>query len=174
MSYAEARSKLANLLIKAGYNKKKSLKAVKYPYVESLIFRHTDEFWDSRQKSVRLYEGKQDFIDIKSKNGFALINDKDYNILGDINKGKAFIRVTQENVDGWFEAYQHGAYYYSHPLKMTIKYRHGYPKSEIVDSYKTVGQGEFGIANVAGDYGIKEGEMPLPQGGWLKVELPEV
>lgn len=171
MSYAKARSKLANLLIKAGYNKAKSLRAVKYPYVESLIFRHTDEFWDTRQKSVRLYQVKQDFVDIKSKNGFALINDKEYEILGDINKGKAFIRVTQENVDSWFAFYNVGAYWYSHPLKMIIKYRHRYPKNEIVDSYRTVGHGEFGIADTAGDYGIREGEIPLPQGGWLKVEL---
>ena len=172
MSYAESRSKLANLLIKAGYDKIKSLKAVRYPYVAGIQLKHNRYFWDARHKSIKFYEKATDFIEMP-ESGYAQINDVEYKVLGDITRVKAFIRVTQETVNAWIEAYGFGAYWYSYPLRVRVKYKHEYPSNEIVESYKSIGSGDFGIAGSGGDYGEKLDFIPLPMVGWLKVELQD-
>lgn len=173
MSYAEARTKLANLLIKAGYDKAKSLRAVRYPYVSSLQLTHNIYYWDDRHKSIRSYQIAEEFHET-SETGFAQVGDKEYDMLGEITSVKAVIRITQETVDDWIESYGFGAYWYSYALKANIKYQHGYPRNNIQDSTRSIGNPQFGIAYSAGDYGEQKGYIPLPMGGWEKVELPDV
>lgn len=171
MSYAESRTKLANLLIKAGYNKAKSLKAVRYPYLESLQLIHNTTFWDSRTESVKEYQEKDDIYVETEENGYSTTNDKLYNILGDIQKARAYLKIGSSAVSDWQNSGYRGTYFYSYPLQIIAKYRHKYPKDEEVDSLKTTDNYIEGYAESAGDYGHQETELPLPEGGWLKVEL---
>ncbi len=171
MAYAVARTKLANLLIKAGYDKAKSLRAVKYPYIEAIQLRHIPS--GGNLKSHKLYQGsKKNYIPVISEDGYVAVDDKDYGILGEKNKAKAFVEVTQERMDflnsrgitvsGWV----------SLPLLLIAKYRHTYPKNIIIDSIVNIGELQFGFTSVAGFFGYQEGEIPLPRGKWLEVELP--
>lgn len=175
MSYAESRSKLANLLIKAGYNVAKSLKAVKYPYIESMQLIHNLTFWDSGfTKDIKEYENPKDNFLTVAENGFAYTNDTEYEILGNKNKAKAFLRISQNRVTYWKLVYSTtGTWWYSYALKVRAKYRHKYPNNQIQDAVKTIGIPRFGIATVGGDYGHQEGTIPIPEGGWLEVELPD-
>jgi hypothetical protein len=180
MSYAEARSKLANILIKAGYNKAKSLRAVKYPYIESMQLSY-----NSNINSVvlptphKFYEDKNNtYIEVKyndPNNGnavsthFVYLDDENYGILGEKNKVKAYVEVTQDRFDSTYNFGGLDAVWFSFPLGVRLKYRHTYPKNEIIDSFKEIGRFSFGFTEVTGIFGIKEGTMPLPEGGWIKV-----
>lgn len=178
MSYAKARSRLANLLIRAGYNKTKSLRAVKYPYVDAVQFRHNRFFYGEYTESIKRYEWGEGFKEISSEDGFEVIGDKQYNMLGEVTEGLAFLQIDQRDVDRWRELYLeayglNGVWYYSYALKAVIKYRHLYPKNEIVDSVKTIGGEKSGIAEIAGEYGLQQGKIPLPADGWEKIEIDE-
>jgi hypothetical protein len=177
MSYAESRSKLANLLIKAGYDVAKSLRAVKYPYIESMQLVHNLTFYDYLTEDIKQYENPQgDFVTVP-ESGFAHTVDTEYEILGNKNKAKAFLRISQARVNHWKNfggGNQYaGTFWYTYVLKVITKYRHKYPSNEIQDTVKTIGDSEFGVATVGGDYGHQEGTIPIPDGGWLEVELPE-
>tara|TARA_X000001036_G_C20394768_1_gene690147 strand:+ start:110 stop:658 length:549 start_codon:yes stop_codon:yes gene_type:complete len=180
MAYAESRSKLANLLIKAGYNVAKSLRAVKYPYIESMQIIHNLTFVDYLTKDIKQYENPKDNFVTVPENGFAHTIDTEYKILGNKSKAKAFLRISQARVDHWKNYYTQtsgylfdGTWWYSYVLKVIIKYRHKYPINEIRDSVKTIGSPKNGVATVGGDYGHQEGTIPIPLGGWLEVELPD-
>lgn len=182
MSYAVARTKLANLLIKAGYDKTKSLKAVKYPYVEILQFVHNHRangvsYWDYDTESIIEYENGGNFVkliqdyQIPFSNEFP--NDKSYKILGDISEAKVHLDVKQNSVDWWLAYYGYGVPWWSQPLTIRAKYRHRYPTNEIKDSRRDIGTGYGGNATSGGEYGHHKGTMPLPEGGWEKIELPD-
>lgn len=172
MSYALARTKLANLLIKAGYDKKKSLKLVKYPYVETLHIRHNEFFWANNTKSIREYEFQEGYVQTPD-DGVVRPNDLEYTMLGEKSKVKAYLRITASDISYWQSAYGHGTWWYSHPIRLIVKYRHTYPRNEIIDSYKRIGTGNGGVATSAGDYGHQEGTIPVPVGGWEKIEIDE-
>ena len=177
MAYAETRSRLANLLIKAGYNVAKSLRAVKYPYIESLQLKHNTYYWDYLTEDIIKYQSEGDKYIRTSKDGFAHTDDKDYKILGNIQKAKAFLRISQARVNVWQSlgggSQYTGTWWWSEPLKVRAKYRHKYPENKIIDSYKSIGTGFGGVATVGGDYGEQEGTIPIPDGGWLEIILPE-
>lgn len=180
MSYAVARTKLANLLIKAGYDKVKSLKAVKYPYVEVLQFVHNHNsdggsYWDYDTESIIEYENGSNFVkliqdyQIPFSNEFP--NDKSYKILGNISEAKVHLDVKQSSVNYWVALNGYGVPWWSQPLKIRAKYRHKYPRNVIVDSDRAIGYGYGGYASSGGEYGHQKGTMPLPKGGWGKIEL---
>lgn len=175
MSYAETRSKLANLLIKAGYDVVKSLKAVKYPYIESYQLRHNDTFYDSFTKDIIQYQVDRDLgnFDVVADGGFVLINDTEYRILGNKNTVKAHLYIHSGRIGFWNYFYGHGVWWWSYKLRIIAKYRHRYPNNKIVDAYDIVGKGRGGVAEVEDEYGHQEGFVPLPEGGWLEIELPE-
>lgn len=177
MSYAETRSKLANLLIKAGYNVAKSLRAVKYPYLESIQLKHNRSFYDYLTKDIKQYEKTKDDFTNTGEKGFSYISDTEYEILGNKNKAKAFLRISQDRVDHWKNyggGNQYtGTWWYSFTLKVIAKYRHRYPNNKAIDAFKTIGSPQYGVATVGGDYGHQEGTIPIPDGGWLEVELPD-
>ena len=177
MAFAKTRSKLANLLIKAGYDVTKSLKAVKYPYLESLQLKHNISFHDYLTRDIKQYEKEKDAFVNTGEKGFSYINDTDYKILGNNKRAKAFLRISQARVNHWQNfggGNQYtGTWWYSYELKVTAKYRHKYPTNEVVDVFKSIGTPKFGIATVGGDYGHQEGTIPIPDGGWLEVILPD-
>lgn len=170
MSYAEARSKLANLLIKAGYDKAKSLRAVKYPYIDAIQLTHDESniFFISH----RFYEdSNKNFVEVNNKSGFVLLEDDEYKILGKKNKAKSFIEVTQERIDFLAQYNIQYTAWFSSPLTVMVKYQYEYPKKIIEDSFALIGDYKFGVTDVAGFFAHQEGVLPLPQGGWLEVEL---
>lgn len=175
MSYAESRSKLANLLIKAGYNVAKSLRAVRYPYVESYQMKHNYAFYDSFTEDIMQYQADRDkdSFETLSDGGFAFIDDKEYRHLGNKNIAKAHLYITSNRISVWQADGYNGTWWWSNRLTVTAKYRHKYPKDIIVDSFKSIGSPYGGVAQSEGEYGHQEGTIPLPEGGWLEVELPE-
>lgn len=171
MSYAVSRTKLANLLIKAGYDKAKSLRAVKYPYIESMQLIHNPKAYDSVIKSKQEYEdARKVYEPVSEETGYVYINDTDYGILSEHNKVRAYVIVTQQQID---DSYNGAKIWVSSKLKANIKFRHKYPYNREQDSLKTIGNITIGVASTAGEYGKKEGTIPLPIGGWEKIELPE-
>lgn len=173
MSYAESRSKLANLLIKAGYNKAKSLRAVRYPYLESIQLIHNEYFWDINTRSKREYQESKDKYIETDQAGFSKPDDKDYEILGNKQKAKAVLILDGSRVQIWTNYNGLGIPWYSYPLNVIAKYRYKYPKDEVIDTHATIGVAQDGYATSGGEYGLQEGEIPIPVGGWLEVELVE-
>lgn len=173
MSYAISRSKLANLLIKAGYNKAKSLRFVRYPYIETIQIVHNLTFHDSHTEDIRQYQNAKDEYVETDEDGFAHIDDTEYEILGNKKRAKAFLRISQSRVNYWQSFNYAGVPYYSYPLKVIAKYRHKYPRDEVQDSYGQDSGYKEGYATSGGDYGEKSARIPVPR-GWLEIELPEV
>ena len=176
MSYAETRSKLANLLIKAGYNVAKSLRAVRYPYIEAYQLRHNDTFYDAPYtKDIIQYQVDRDTDNYKivADGGFVQIDDKEYRILGNKSTVKAHLYIYSGRIQTWNYFYGHGVWWWSYKLRIIAKYRHKYPNNKIIDAYDIVGKSRGGVAEVEDEYGHQEGLVPLPEGGWLEVELPE-
>jgi hypothetical protein len=121
----------------------------------------------------KLYENSsKKYISVDADSGFVHIADKDYGILGEKNKAKAFVEVTQQRINFVNSLNVSTTPWASVPLRLTVKYKNKYPKDEIIDSYKTIGRRKSGRTSVAGFFGHQEGEIPLPRGGWLEVELP--
>lgn len=173
MSYAISRSKLANLLIKAGYNKAKSLRFVRYPYLESIQLVHNLTFHDNQTEDIRRYQNAKDEYVDADDDGFAHIDDREYEILGNKKRAKAFLRISQSRVNYWKSLNYAGVWWYSYPLKVVAKYRYKYPRDEVQDSYNQDSGYIFGVATSAGDYGEKSTAIPIPR-GWLEIILPEV
>lgn len=173
MVYAETRSKLANLLIKAGYNVAKSLRAVRYPYLESIQLMHNEYFYSINTKSIRHYQTKKDTYTLTDDEGYGRPDDRYYNILGNKQKAKAVLSVDSATLQFWIDYNGVGIPWYSYPLQVITKYRYKYPKDKIIDTYKTIGEGIGGYATSSGEYGLQEGTIPIPDGGWLEVILPD-
>lgn len=173
MAYAETRSKLANLLIKAGYNVAKSLRAVRYPYLESIQLVHNEYFYDSYTESIKHYQTKKDTYTLTDDEGYGRPDDREYNILGNKQKAKAVLLLDGSRVQIWTNYNGSGIPWYSYPLQAITKYRYKYPKDEIIDTYKTIGEATEGYATSGGEYGLQEGTIPIPEGGWLEVILPD-
>lgn len=171
MSFAVSRTKLANLLIKAGYDKAKSLRAVKYPYIEAMQLIHNQKAFDSLNPSKQEYQNANKvYKQVSDETGYAYVNDTNYGILPENNKVRAYAIVTQEDIDN---SYNGTKLWVSQELKANIKYRHRYPDNTEQDSLKIIGDIQVGVASTAGRYGKKEDLIPLPLGGWEKIELPE-
>lgn len=173
MSYAESRTKLANLLIKAGYDKAKSLRAVRYPYLESIQLIHNEYFWDYNTKSKREYQYKKDAYVETDEFGFGKPDDTEYQILGNKQLAKAVLVLDGSRVQIWTYINGIGIPWYSYPLNVIAKYRYKYPRDEVIDTHTTIGFAQDGYATSGGEYGLQEGVLPIPDGGWLEVELAE-
>lgn len=173
MSYAVTRTKLANLLIKAGYDKAKSLNAVRYPYVEAIQLRHNQTFHAIGTKDVMKFQRKGDNYEKISESGFVTIQDTKYDMLAEYQKARAYLVITQDKVNIWQNAGYTGVPWWSYLLKVRLKYRHRYPRNEEIDAVKSIGTARGGYATTAGEHGNQENTIPLPVGGWEKIELLE-
>ena len=176
MGFASARSKLANLLIKAGYDKAKSLRAVKYPYVESIQLGHIKSDTERNDgitiKSVRTYEYAESEFGTTDQDGFSYVNDLEYNMLGLKRQAKCHLDITIPAENATDDDEENDSVAWKSPtLKARLKYRHPYPENTVIDSVKAMGFEQEGTASSSGEYGHQQGIIPLPQGGWLEVEL---
>lgn len=162
MSYAKARSRFINLLIKAEYDPYKCIKAFKYPYVEALDIVHQA----FNGESQKFYQKERNYIPNGTKS-FVVVQDKEYRTRGGTQKVKAQVVVPDaSNTNSGFYIWV------SYKIELTTKYVYPYPNGEIRDTFTTIGRIQYGVS-AGGVEGVKEGVIPLPEGGWEKIIMPE-
>lgn len=156
MAYQSSRSRLANLLIKATYNATKVLKAIKYPYVENVQFLH-----EAISKSHTELETNDGEIRKSPATKFLLVTDSEYTALPEYSK-----------LRGYASHFNEGTPFLSGYVVAHIGYKNKYPKEYVENT--TIDFGAEQTGNETGHrLGVQETELPLPFGGWEKIELTQ-
>lgn len=156
MAYQSSRSRLANLLIKATYNATKVLTAVKYPYVENVQFLH-----EAVTKSHTELETNSGEVRKSPATKFLYMGDIEYRALPEHSKLRGYASHTDENTD--FESSEVIAH---------IGYKTKYPKEYVENTSITFGAFKSG-SDTGSKLGVQETDLPLPFGGWEKIELTQ-
>lgn len=156
MAYQSSRSRLANLLIKATYNATKVLTAVKYPYVENVQFLH-----EAVTKSHTELETNSGEVRKSPATKFLHMADIEYTALPKHSK-----------LRGYASHFNEGTPFLSGFVEAHIGFKNKYPKEYVENTSITFGIDKSG-SDTGSKLGVQETDLPLPFGGWEKIELTQ-
>lgn len=137
------RTKLANILIRSGFNRAKCLRAVNYPYLHSMVIQH-----NAVQFSSKFIEFQNGFARCAS---FTYLNDFDYKFQPLLNRIKCY--TSNYNIEE-----------VAFSSKVKIIYKFMYPRRfDMIDQFDEFGADRI-IARVGNILGVQLGVIKKPTG----------
>ena len=140
-----ARTKLANILIRAGFNKSKCLRAVNYPYFLAVVLDHT-----GIEISYKYIQSSTFGFYRASRNTY--LNDFEYNIKPNQTKIKCFASNNDPNKSAFSS-------------KVKVKYKYQYPRGSNFEKDDEFGSDRtFALGVVGSQLGVQRSVFPLADG----------